>query len=96
MNWRQHKDQPVWEEGILHTALDGKFPDFAILAGDTIYLHSESDIDEEKGGILYDRVWYRHRQQRQESQFAHLSNTYPCMHSGMIMIMGTIMPIGTS
>ena len=76
MNWRQQKDQPVWEKGIIDTAFKGKYPDLAILAGDTIYLHHDSDIDNEKG-VKYDRVWYRHYQQRQEQHFAKFIANVP-------------------
>mmetsp|Transcript_2692 Transcript_2692/g.3813 ORF Transcript_2692/g.3813 Transcript_2692/m.3813 type:complete len:1271 (-) Transcript_2692:442-4254(-) len=73
MNIEAHKgypEQPVWDQ-----VLD-KDPDFAMLAGDTIYL-TEQDWTSDTREVLYDRVWYRNMKQRSEPHFAKVLGTVP-------------------
>jgi alkaline phosphatase D len=65
MNVRRsdYPKQPVWDVVRAQRHLD-----FAILAGDTVYLNDEDWTPE--GEILFDRYWYRNVQQRAESHFA--------------------------
>ena len=51
------------------------YPDFAILAGDTIYLQDGFDVDG-IWGVDFDSYWYRNYEQRTEPHFADfISNT---------------------
>jgi hypothetical protein len=79
MNYRKYKNQIVWKEGIIKDAFNNTFPDFAILAGDTIYLDDSAksiDIISSKDGVQFDRFWYRNQEQRSEKHFAYfISNT---------------------
>jgi len=51
------------------------YPDFAILAGDTIYLQDGFDVDD-IWGVDFDSYWYRNYEQRTEPHFADfISNT---------------------
>jgi len=75
MNHRQYKNQMVWEE-IINTALNGRYPDFTILAGDTIYLQDGVDVTDDEG-VKYDRVWFRNWEQRNEPHFANYIRNVP-------------------
>jgi len=73
INVRQHKgypDQPVWDHAL------EKRPDFALLAGDTIYL-TEKDWTSGTRTVIYDRVWYRNMQQRDEKHFSRFISNVP-------------------
>lgn len=73
MNHRQYKNQMVW--GEIPKLLKGKYPDFTILAGDTIYLQDGIDVTDEDG-VKNDRVWFRNYEQRNEPYFAsYIQNT---------------------
>lgn len=73
MNHRQYKNQMVW--GEIPKILGGRYPDFTILAGDTVYLQEGIDVTSEDG-VKYDRVWYRNYEQRKELNFAkYIRNT---------------------
>jgi predicted MPP superfamily phosphohydrolase len=68
--------QNVWD-AIPTINADGTkdYPDFAILAGDTIYLQEGIDIVD-FWGVRFDRYWYRNREQRTEPHFAEfVANT---------------------
>ena len=61
--------QPVWD--VIRRIQQ---PDFAILAGDNVYLNDNDWTTE--GEILGDRVWFRNFRQRDESHFARfIANT---------------------
>jgi len=62
--------QPVWDSTLW------KQPDFAMLAGDTIYL-TEQDWTSGSRTVIYDRVWYRNMQQRKEKHFARVISNVP-------------------
>lgn len=66
---RGYKVQPVWD------VVRSKQPDFALMAGDTVYLNSNDWTD--AGEILFDRVWFRNLQQRKETHFANFIKTVP-------------------
>lgn len=73
MNVKRNKgypEQPVWDviRGIQQ-------PDFAILAGDTVYLNDQDWTEE--GEVLLDRVWFRNLEQRSESHFADFIANVP-------------------
>ncbi|OEU14373.1 hypothetical protein FRACYDRAFT_240914 [Fragilariopsis cylindrus CCMP1102] len=73
MNHRAFKNQIVWEE--ISKVLGGRYPDFTMLAGDTVYLQEGVDVTDEDG-VIYDRVWFRNQEQRNEPHFANfISNT---------------------
>jgi len=73
MNYRAFKNQIVWEE--IPKLLGGRYPDFTMLAGDTVYLQEGVDVTNEDG-VIYDRVWFRNQEQRNEPHFAnYISNT---------------------
>uniref|UniRef100_A0A6U9XTA2 PhoD-like phosphatase metallophosphatase domain-containing protein n=1 Tax=Pseudo-nitzschia australis TaxID=44445 RepID=A0A6U9XTA2_9STRA len=74
MNYRQYKNQIVWEEIVKNNA--GKHPDFSILAGDTVYLQEGVDVTIEEG-VKFDRVWFRNKEQRNEKHFANLISNSP-------------------
>ena len=59
----------------IHSDGTTQYPDFAMLAGDTIYLQEEIDVDD-VSGVDFDRYWYRNYEQRTEPHFANfVSNT---------------------
>jgi alkaline phosphatase D len=70
MDRSEQPTQKVWD-AIPTTNADGTkdYPDFAILAGDTIYLQEGIDIVN-FWGVRFDRYWYRNREQRTEPHFA--------------------------
>ncbi|KAL3935862.1 MAG: hypothetical protein SGBAC_008703 [Bacillariaceae sp.] len=73
MNVKSNTDgyinQPVWNE------VAKKDVDFAMLAGDTIYLDWR---DWNRAWVInYSRIWYRYLQQRSESNFARFIKTIP-------------------
>jgi len=73
MNIEAHKGypvQPVWDHVL------EKQPDFAMLAGDTIYL-TEQDWTSDTREVIYDRVWYRNMKQRSDPHFAQVLGTVP-------------------
>jgi phosphodiesterase/alkaline phosphatase D-like protein len=60
MNARQYRDQRVWSHIVSNN--NQKYPDFSILAGDTVYLQEGVDVTEEQGvilGKLLNRHWIR-------------------------------------
>ena len=74
IDYQQYPTQLVWQsivtETLTHASNWSKsngHPAFALLAGDSIYLKHGSDIGYQ--GVDYDRVWYRHQQQRNEANF---------------------------
>jgi len=76
MDRSEQPTQKVWD-AIPTTNADGTkdYPDFAILAGDTIYLQQGIDIVN-FWGVRFDRYWYRNREQRTEPHFAEfVANT---------------------
>jgi alkaline phosphatase D len=77
MNVRSRKgfpEQPVWD--VIRAERD---LDFAILAGDNVYLN-DGDWTAQ-GGVQFDRVWYRHVLQRRETHFAHFIAKVPIFSS---------------
>eukprot|EP00535_Pseudo-nitzschia_heimii_P009459 CAMPEP_0197182190 /NCGR_PEP_ID=MMETSP1423-20130617/6232_1 /TAXON_ID=476441 /ORGANISM="Pseudo-nitzschia heimii, Strain UNC1101" /LENGTH=1023 /DNA_ID=CAMNT_0042632573 /DNA_START=342 /DNA_END=3413 /DNA_ORIENTATION=+ len=46
------------------------YPDFALLAGDTIYLDEDADFDPNNRAVRFDRYWHRSTEQRNEPHFA--------------------------
>jgi len=71
MNHRQYKHQHVWDHIRSHVQ-----PDFTLLAGDTIYLQEGIDVTVERG-VLEDRVWFRHQEQRREEHFRNYIRHIP-------------------
>ena len=67
INYRQYQNQIVWD--VIADKLGGKYPDFSILAGDTVYLQEGVDVTNENG-VIFDRLWTRNREQRNEPHFA--------------------------
>jgi alkaline phosphatase D len=74
MNHRQYKNQIVWD--VIVEQLGGKYPDFSILAGDTVYLQEGVDVTTEDG-VKFDRVWFRNQEQRREPHFARFVSHVP-------------------
>jgi alkaline phosphatase D len=73
MNYRQYKNQMVWD--VIVEKLGGKYPDFSILSGDTVYLQEGIDITE--NGVDFDRLWFRNQEQRTEQHFAKFVQNVP-------------------
>ena len=73
MNYRQYKNQMVWD--VIVEKLGGKYPDFSILGGDTVYLQEGIDITE--NGVDFDRLWFRNQEQRTEEHFAKFVQNVP-------------------
>ncbi|CAJ1956397.1 unnamed protein product [Cylindrotheca closterium] len=61
--------QPVWDE-VLEKNID-----FALLPGDTVYMNYKDRSPQ--GEIKYNRVWFRHLQQRAETHFANFISKTP-------------------
>ena len=74
MNYRQYKNQMVWD--VIVEKLGGKYPDFSILGGDTVYLQEGIDVTEENG-VDFDRLWFRNQEQRTEEHFARFVQNVP-------------------
>ncbi len=77
MDKSEHQTQNVWG-AISETPSDGTrdYPDFAIFAGDTIYLQEGIDIDN-AWGVDFDQYWYKSQQQRIEPHFADFVGNTP-------------------
>jgi len=73
MNYRQYKNQIVWD--VIKEKL-GRYPDFSILAGDTVYLQEGVDVTNESG-VNFDRLWLRNQEQRNEPHFAEFIRNVP-------------------
>ena len=74
-----YAEQPVWEVALgkkRQQQQQQQELDFALLAGDTVYL-TEQDWNNHTGEVLYDRVWFRNTQQRREPHFAKLIRSVP-------------------
>ncbi len=73
----EHPSQNVWG-AISETQSDGTrdYPDFAIFAGDTIYLQEGIDVDD-VWGVDFDQYWYKSQQQRIEPHFADFVGNTP-------------------
>ena len=74
MNYRQYKNQIVWD--VIAEKLGGRYPDFSILAGDTVYLQEGVDITPQEG-VKLDRVWFRNQEQRSEKHFSKFLQHVP-------------------
>lgn len=65
-----YPEQPVWD----HILAEGR-PDFAMLAGDTVY-QNRADWGW-NGNVLFDKVWRRNLKQRKETGFARFIRSVP-------------------
>ena len=75
INVRSNKgypDQPVWD--VIRQ--ESSTLDFAILAGDTVYLNDQ-DWAPGTNEVLFERVWHRNLEQRAEPHFASFIKSIP-------------------
>ncbi len=77
MDKSEHPIQSVWG-AIPDIQLDGTrdYPDFAVLAGDTIYLQDGIDVDD-VWGVDFDQYWYKSQQQRTDPHFSDFVGNTP-------------------
>jgi hypothetical protein len=66
-----YESQRVWE--FIYEQIK---PDFAILAGDTIYMKENIDVDS-SNGVNFDGYWYRNQLQRSEKYFKQFISNVP-------------------
>ncbi len=76
MDRTEYPVQKAWQAiPTIHADGSKEYPDFAILAGDTIYLQEGIDVDD-VWGVDFERYWHRSYEQRTEPHFADfVSNT---------------------
>ena len=71
MNIRQFKDQRVWDVILRETR-----PEFAFLAGDTVYIEERADLDA-SGAVIASQLWKRNMEQRDEPHFKDFLRQVP-------------------
>jgi hypothetical protein len=71
MNIRQYRDQRVWDVILKQTQ-----PEFAFLAGDTVYIEENADLDS-TGAIIANQLWFRNMEQRDEVNFKNFLRQVP-------------------
>ena len=69
MDLSEQPIQKAWE-AIPTTEGMKVYPDFALLAGNTIYLDEDTDFDPNNRAVRFDRYWQRSMEQRNEPRFA--------------------------